>query len=616
MKTSNIGYFYAALLRDVDGEVTLNEDRANSWCVGIHEHVSIHGPELVMEDFPAFGKILDKGLSTGNLDFSRIPETCRIGSSINDARSYYFSDLILAIFTYKGELKDEVNPKSIKLLRTCLYACKKLEVAASIEAERSALKGFFDCDRELYAPDYNWDFPTTILDRDRVQFDDTDPYGSVLRQIVHRFTLPELDLSTVYPSNGPGAVADSKKLSDKYQPDTYPRKLSSVFPPECFYRHDGGLNDIETDMYVPRVGADISAKLACVPKTLNKPRIITVEATANVFLQKGLMRWYRESMPSFLKHCYDTRSQEKSRDLVLSASKTGSHASVDLSAASDRLSLWTVERMFACSRSFLVGLAAARSSKVSCDAIQVADYPIRKFAGMGNATTFPVQSTVYAILCIAAVLVTTGKKICYSSICAAARQVRVYGDDLIVPTESVPALFELLKYVQLVVNNDKTHTMGKFRESCGMDAYDGVDVSPFYLKSLTAPSWETRHGSLVSWVDVCNNAYVHNLFHLNTWLKCQLPERLRNNVPESYDSLPCIHLLTATDERLQTRYDPNLQLVVVKTLDLKSNTRRKKRLGYSNLLQWFLEKPKPDLGWDSGFDTSRQAHLKCAWVPL
>jgi hypothetical protein len=86
------------------------------------------------------------------------------------------------------------------------------------------------------------------------------------------------------------------------------------------------------------------------------------------------------------------------------------------------------------------------------------------------------------------------------------RSVYVYGDDLIVPAEEAPAIVAGLEAFGLKVNAAKSFWTGKFRESCGRDYYDGVDVTPVYVRRKVPCDRADVHG-LVGWVATANQLY-------------------------------------------------------------------------------------------------------------
>lgn len=123
---------------------------------------------------------------------------------------------------------------------------------------------------------------------------------------------------------------------------------------------------------------------------------------------------------------------------------------------------------------------------------------------MGSACTFPVQSILFTCVAIAAVIHTDGGSVSYASVKSAAQEVQVYGDDIIVPMRSVDLVLGLLGDLGLKVNHTKTFYTGRFRESCGVDAFDGHDVTPSYAKAYPVV---TRPESIESCVHSHNNFF-------------------------------------------------------------------------------------------------------------
>jgi hypothetical protein len=96
---------------------------------------------------------------------------------------------------------------------------------------------------------------------------------------------------------------------------------------------------------------------------------------------------------------------------------------------------------------------------------------------MGSALTFPLEAMVFTTVIFLALQKELGHPLTKNDILSFKGRVRVYGDDLIVPTDSVPLVIEELNTFGYKVNLNKSFWTGKFRESCGKEYYDGFDVS-------------------------------------------------------------------------------------------------------------------------------------------
>jgi hypothetical protein len=136
---------------------------------------------------------------------------------------------------------------------------------------------------------------------------------------------------------------------------------------------------------------------------------------------------------------------------------------------------------------------------------------LNKFASMGSALTFPVQSIVFAIIAIGVGSYLHPRR----DLASIAQEVRVFGDDIIVPVDWVALLRSILERVGLKINESKTFSEGNFRESCGMDAFMGHDVTPAYLRW---PSTELVHRSAVGYVAVSNNFFSKGFWHTAKYL--------------------------------------------------------------------------------------------------
>jgi hypothetical protein len=430
------------------------------------------------------------------------------------------------------------------------------------------------------------------------------------------------DWRSLLPKHGPGVVADAKRGTDKYLFPSWPEKLDRTFP-KAYFAYSS-----EYEAFVANSGDDSMvskreppARFLAVPKTLKGPRMVASEPTSHQFIQLGLMRWMRENLPYPLHACLDFRSQEPSRVLCETASRNGDLATVDLSAASDRLSCWVVERVFRRAPALLEAFHAARTRwLINATGIGEPYFLfLRKYAPMGNGTTFPVQSIVYAIFSIAAILYQDGRRVNNQTILEAIREIRVFGDDIILPSRAVRPLATLFSEVQLEINWMKTHSTGFFRESCGKDAFQGHDVTPLYLASLELK--DSPEG-LVSWLDVLKNARQHCYHYLEMAMESQIPEKYLVGLPRTDRELGCLTLPSYYGIGIdfhpltRRRYNRKLFRIDAFVLALVAKPVRGKRESDANLVQYWTDSPKPDSLWESGFVVRNRQKLLWRWVPM
>lgn len=210
-------------------------------------------------------------------------------------------------------------------------------------------------------------------------------------------------------------------------------------------------------------------RVTFVPKSAKSLRTIAIEPSLNVFLQKAVDTWLKKRLRNFGLRL---RDQNYSVDLIVNeAQKHLGVATIDLSAASDSIAIETVRQLFP--KEWFELLDTIRSQQFTTDK-GLTWTPYSKFSSMGNATTFPVESMIFYALAYG----------CCRVAGADIGRLRTYGDDIIIPPECAGLLIEVLKHFGFATNTDKTFIFGRFRETCGVDLLEGVDIRPVYVRSL------------------------------------------------------------------------------------------------------------------------------------
>jgi len=204
-------------------------------------------------------------------------------------------------------------------------------------------------------------------------------------------------------------------------------------------------------------------RFTTVPKDSLKDRGICIEPSFNVFYQLGLGSAIRRRLHSVGIDLDEGQSLH--RAVAREASITGRHATIDLSSASDTVSLELVRALLP--EDWFDALYALRSPKTLVDGKWVV---LEKFSSMGNGFTFELETLIFWALARAC--------------CLDEEQVLVYGDDIIVPVERSSAVLSCLRYFGFSPNAGKTFVTGVFRESCGGDFFRGVAVRPHYVKEI------------------------------------------------------------------------------------------------------------------------------------
>ncbi len=251
-----------------------------------------------------------------------------------------------------------------------------------------------------------------------------------------------------------------------------------------------------------------------VPKNAKTDRLIAIEPHVNSYLQAGFGRLIRQKLKRY--GCDLDLGQSENSDLARRGSLDGSHATIDLKAASDRIAFELVRVLLP--HDWVVALASLRCSLGTMPDGSVVRY--EKFSSMGNGFTFELESLIFWALADASVLVMGG----YSD----SDEVKVYGDDVILPTRCAALFGELCKLSGFTFNEDKSFIDGPFRESCGKDFYSGVLVRPFFLKEKLQSIFSLfrAHNGLK------RSPLCEELEPVVNWLRELVPRDLRYPIPE------------------------------------------------------------------------------------
>lgn len=228
-----------------------------------------------------------------------------------------------------------------------------------------------------------------------------------------------------------------------------------------------------------RFGSEVveSSRLSFVPKTREISRTICTEPVLNMMFQKGIAKVLEKRLRETMN--IDLSLQpDRNRRLARVGSLTGEFGTIDLSSASDSMSLALV-------REFFPATVVQWLERTSCRSTILPGgrkLELHMISSMGNAFTFPLQTIFFCSLVYGA----------YKSLGIPIKRpgartdgnFAVFGDDIIVCKRAYGFVCELLSISGFSVNVDKSFNEGLFRESCGHDYYYGLDVRGVYVKTL------------------------------------------------------------------------------------------------------------------------------------
>jgi len=207
-------------------------------------------------------------------------------------------------------------------------------------------------------------------------------------------------------------------------------------------------------------------QLSFVPKNAKTDRSIIVEPVVNTFVQKGIGQWIKKRLMMF--GC-NLKDQTKNQKLAMLGSLYDHLATIDLSSASDTLAANVVLELLPMDWVHLLstwrtGCVEYRKKKLIIEQ--------NKFSSMGNGFTFELESLIFYSIALAVAEV---RKV-------STREISVFGDDIIVPSEIYEPVSQLLELCGFSINKAKSFAAGSFRESCGADFFQGQNIRPFYVK--------------------------------------------------------------------------------------------------------------------------------------
>lgn len=231
----------------------------------------------------------------------------------------------------------------------------------------------------------------------------------------------------------------------------------------------------QRDLFLDCVTFVESDIIQFVPKDATTDRPMAVGASLNMMLQLGVNEYITDAL---LGHGLNLRDQERNQILArLGSLGSGQHcliageqfSTIDLSSASDTIAYKLVELLLPSDWfAFLCDLRHVSGE------LHGATLVYEKFSAMGNGFTFPLESLIFWAVSKAAHEV--------NGIPCNTSDIAVYGDDIIIRAKGASATIEALEWCGFKVNTEKSFITGCFKESCGADFWDGLNIRPIHLK--------------------------------------------------------------------------------------------------------------------------------------
>lgn len=441
----------------------------------VRRRVNSEGWSFLTTRLPGLGRAMDIACSKSETKMDYTGFKTRAGYPV------FLGDLFRLVFDNEGYLRQDASVSIVKYLRQILYFWYKYELPYTTRQKADLESRFIEVETSL---------PTSLPTM--------CPVLEHARRLIGTVT-SSFDKEAVIPSHGPGAVATKERVYEKFLFKRRYRCLETCFPfveymapcPSFWSYHEPeALIDLEYG----------TARAVFVPKDSRGPRLISCEPLEFQYIQQGVSRE--------LVKCIDSHPITSGRVLFRDQSVNGRYAlwgsagggwvTLDMSDASDRVSTVLVDFLFGSRPDVLATLHSCRTVETVLPSGKLVS--LRKFAPMGSALCFPVEALVFYALAVG-VLVQHGGYLPFQ----AEQRIHVYGDDIICHLEDYEMIMQYFPYVGLKFNDKKCCTGGFFRESCGVDAFKGENVTPLKLRTRWLSSRPAT--SIVSWIEYSNSLY-------------------------------------------------------------------------------------------------------------
>jgi len=542
----------------------------------IADRVEHEGMSFLTITLPDFCKDFERCLSAGQVsasDFCGFKKSGCLPSLLRGFTGRVFD-------AKTGKILDEPDHHCIFAVRQVTLLFSKILLPCSGERTRAALRKYVQTDKEV-----------ELANAQITSQEEETPFD-VAVQLLYSGLFAKVERELYHgqdrPRHGPGATADNLRANDKFKLRQWTERLNAYFPFEEYVVPSlRFLAEVYDEVTLLPPEQEIPVRVTPVPKTLRTPRIIAIEPTAMQYVQQGLMEMLVEGIESsFLDAYIGFSDQEPNQRLAEKGSRDETLATLDLSEASDRVPNELVNRMLRRNPWLLGAVQACRSTSACVPGYDEA-MPLAKFASMGSALCFPVEALCFTAIAIAGIAESRGVPVTRRLIREMKGQVRVYGDDIIVPVDCVNSVIESLEDFGFQVNSRKSFWTGRFRESCGKEYYNGHDVSIVRCRRML-PSSRSDHRNLISLIEFRNLAYGRGLWVLAARLDEYLGKLVKHYpvVHQTSDALARHSWLPYEGERMC----PNLQRPLVRAYVVKDTIPVSELDGVGALLKYFLKR--------------------------
>jgi len=390
------------------------------------------------------------------------------------------------------------DPILIKYIRQVLVFGYKARFEPTDQQKKDSEESFINTDRLVKEFEEGLSF--------------SGPFWRTARAIVGR-VIGSIRWHDIIPKHGPGAVFPSCDPLHRSDFKTIPAAINDYYNYWDYFDCLPGFLPSATEITSKNMGITnfpIKGKLVFVPKDSRGPRSICVHPKESIWIQQGQRVLLEDAIVRITDRHINFADQSVNGRIALASSLSQAYCTLDLKDASDRLGCRVVRHLLG---DYAYGiLSCTRMEEVILPSGRVIQ--LNKWAPMGNALCFPVESLMFYALARTGIEARYGRE--------AGKGVYVFGDDICVPSHYIAAAIDGLERAGLAVNKSKSFSRGFFRESCGVDAFKGINVTPLRLKVHSTASLH----DLVSLCSFAKNARIAGYEEVASYIYYAVRQRL------------------------------------------------------------------------------------------
>lgn len=428
----------------------------------------------------------------------------------------------------------------------------------------------------------------------------SSPEVAVMRRFIRRILGPVPDMRDLRFRHGPGAVATREK------------GLEKLYFKETYHKVDAYLGyDSEALLRLPRQPyrslerTEPCTRVIAVPKDAMRIRTISCEPLTMMFWQQGIMdhmynRLFGQSSGALGVHFpFQDQTLQQRRAWAGSCARSWGRrvqqCTIDLTNASDDVKCEHITSLFPKDWAELLltfRSEYARFEELGCEV------ELRTFAPMGAATCFPVESLVFAAICYAA------RYFARDPWREEEGDWGVVGDDCSQPAYAYSLTLDLMTRGGFHPNLSKCCGPSvRFRESCGGDFFEGMDVTYVRPRFLPKPSY----AATAPMVQMANGLLARGFRQTAQLLASNCPGFVALGDGPAYASIDLNwpNIGHVRWNRAYQRYEQ--KAMVEKPLP---STRLGAVDGWEPLFNWFTS------GWHTETFFSTRTKTSSAWLPI